>query len=271
MSRLVKQLLYGSIFLAVFVAVGWGLFRAFVAAPTCSDGVQNGREEGVDCGAVACGVLCPSPVKALENIEPLIIKTGAGGYDVLAHLENPNGAYGASRVDYELVVRDAAGSVLASRRGFTYVNPAQPRYLLFPFQSLPATPAKAELSFVPADVEWGALTIDGAGVVQFAVRGEQFSPASGSVQYTANVLNRSRFDFNEVDVTVLLYDRAGVVVGANTTIIRTLIAGEERAISVAWPFAVPDAVRAQAIVTTNVFANDNFIRAYGSQERFQSY
>ncbi|MCC6934594.1 MAG: hypothetical protein IT406_02830 [Candidatus Yanofskybacteria bacterium] len=271
MTRFLKQLLYGGAFLAVLALIGWGAFRMFGPAPTCSDGVQNGREEGVDCGAVACGVLCPPSVQPLENFKPLLIRTGSDAFDVLAHLENPNGSYGAARVDYELAVRDAAGTVLARRTGYTYVNPAQPRYLLFPFRGLSSEPVAAELVIAPANVEWGALQLDEAGRVQFAVRSERLSLASTSVGYDAVVLNRSRFDFNEVDVAVMLFDSRGSIVGANTTIIRTLRSGEERAVSLAWPFPVPEAVHAQAIVTTNVFANDNFIRAYGSQERFQSY
>jgi hypothetical protein len=263
MNRLAKQLIIGGIYLAIIGSISWFVYRAFVPAPTCTDGVQNGKEEGVDCGVV-CGVLCPVPVKPLDNSTPLLIKTGPASYDVLAHLENTNATYGASRVDYVMSVTDAGGTELASRRGSTYVNPAQPRYLDFPLTGLSGVPAKATFTFDPQRVQWAALSVAAAGDVQFAVRNDSLSVASGSVHYSAIAVNGSKFDFDTVDITVLLYDSAGTIVGANSTVQRTVVAGELRGFSVDWPFAVPGAVRAQAIVTTNVFANDNFIRTYGA-------
>lgn len=264
MNRLAKQLIIGGIYLAIVLGISWFVYRAFVPAPTCTDGIQNGKEDGVDCGALACGMLCPVAVKPLENIEPIIIEIGPSGYDILAHLENPNATYGASRVNYVLTVIDSDGKEIASRRGNTYVNPAQPRYLVFPLQGLTAVPAKATLAFAPTDVVWAALSIDAAGDVQFAVRGDRFTTSSESARFEAMVGNLSKFNFDTVDITVLAYDSNGKIVGANATVQRTVVSGEQRAFLVQWPFPVPGAVRAQAIVTTNVFANDNFIRTYGA-------
>ena len=270
MNRFTKQLIIGGIFLALVSGVAWLFYRAVVPAATCTDNRQNGREEGVDCGALACGILCQSPVLPLK-VGPVSLLKAGSGYDALAHLENPNPLYGASRVDYVLTVFDGAGAVIATRRGNTYVNPAQPRYLLFPLSSLSAIPAKAELSIDVAAVEWGALTVDAKGDIQFGVRNEAFTPASASISFSASTFNASKFTFDTVDVTVLLFDTRGEVVGANTTVQRTVVAGELRAFTMEWPFPVLGAVRAQTMVTTNVFANDNFIREYGSQERFQGF
>jgi len=263
-NRLAKQLIIGGVFLAIIAGFVWLVYRAFVPAPTCSDGIQNAKEEGVDCGALACGVLCPVPVKPLVNAEPVIFNTGPSNYDVLAHLENPNATYGASRVDYVLTVTDAQDKELAVRRGTTYVNPAQPRYLLFALSGLAGVPAKGALVFAPTDVTWAALSVEAAGDVQFAVRGDQFTTSSTSARFEATVGNLSKFNFDTLDITVLAYDSTGKIVGANTTIQRTVVSGEQRGFQVQWPFPLPGAVRAQAIVTTNVFANDNFIRTYGA-------
>lgn len=270
MPRFVKQLIIGGLYLAIIVTLLWGVYRLFVPAPTCFDGIQNGDEEGVDCGAVACGVLCAPAIIPLTVEEPLLLAAG-DGTDVLVHLENANPLYGASRVDYRLTVTDSAGTQLAVRSGATYVNPSQPRYLLFPLVGLTGVPASAQLQIDAAQVQWSALTVDAKGDIQFGVRDEVFTPTEDRIRYEATVLNRSTFDFDTVDVTVLLMDAGGRVISANTTVQRTLVAGESRAFIMEWPFPVPGAVRAQTIVTTNVFVNDNFIRAYGSQERFQGY
>ena len=270
MNRRLKQALIGGVYLAFFGAILWFGYRMIVPAPSCTDGIQNGSEQGVDCGVAACNVLCAAPILSLSVASVDILNAGTG-FDVLVRIENPNPLYGASRIDYTLTVTDASGATLATRRGATYANPAQPRYLLFPLIGVSARPAKAELTIDDATVQWGALTVDAKGDIQFGVRDDLFAPASNSARYQASVLNKSTFTFDTVDVVVLVYNQNGAIVGANSTVQRTLVAGESRAFSMDWPFAIMGASRAQAIVTTNVFANDNFIRQYGSPEPSQGF
>lgn len=268
MTRLAKQLLFGGIYLAIILGIGWWGYRLFVPAPTCSDGIRNGGEDGVDCGAKVCGRLCAPAVRPLEEPTVKILENSDGSWDVLATLENPNAAYGTARVDYTLTVTDASGAELAVRRGRTYANPAQPRVLVFPLGKPASDPASAVLQLDQGQIEWAALEIDAAGSVEFAIRADALTTATASARYEANVINRSRFDFTEVDVTVLLYDAAGKAVGAGSTVVRTLLAGEERAFVVDWPFAVPGAVRGQPSVSTNIFSNENYIREHGTDQRF---
>jgi hypothetical protein len=267
MTRLLKQLLFGGIYLVLFIGIVWGAYRLVVPAPTCSDGIQNGQEEGLDCGALACGKLCPVPVVPLENKQVLLIQNSDRSWDAIAHLENPNGAYGARRVEYTLIVGDASGVQLAARRGTTYVNPAQPRYLVFPLGQLPTQPSSAALQFDPARVEWAALSVDAAGSVEFGIRGDTLE-ANGVLRYEASVTNQSRFDFNEVDVTVLLSDASGKLIGAGSTILRTVRAHETRAFTIDWPFAVPGVAHTEPIVGTNLFANENYLKEYGTPQEF---
>jgi hypothetical protein len=270
MNRLTKQLLYGGFFLLIIGVVGWSGYRLAIPAASCTDGLQNGREEGRDCGAV-CGKSCPAPVRPLTAPSVQLIHYGNDTYDALVRLENPNTSYGAARVDYVLVVSDASGASLATRRGSTYVNPLEPRQMVFPLLGIQGVPAKAELQFTPGDVQWAALDVQGGLGVEFAVRQDQLASSSAGMRYQANFINRSSFDFDQLDITVLLYDQSGAVVGAGATVAKTVPAGQERGFVIDWPFAIPSAVRAQAFVTTNIFNNDNYIRAHGSQERFQGF
>jgi hypothetical protein len=271
MNRFAKRVVIGGIVLIIIGVPAWFLYRAAVPAPTCTDGIQNGAEEGVDCGVAACGVSCPPVVLPLGQQPVRIFRTGATSADILAQLDNPNTIYGVSRVDYTLVVDDASGQQLIARRGFTYVDPMQPRYILFPLTGLTGIPASAQLQFAPTDVQWGTFSVDAATNVQFIVRNETLTPKTDGARYTATVMNRSTFDFDTVDIVILLHNPHGDIVGANTTVAHTLKAGEERAFTADWPFAVPEAVSAESVVTTNLFENGNFIKTYGTQERFQGY
>lgn len=48
---------------------GWDATLTCVACPTCSDGIQNGTETGVDCGGASCAP-CPCGVGPVPNDEP---------------------------------------------------------------------------------------------------------------------------------------------------------------------------------------------------------
>ncbi len=251
MNRLIKQMLYGGIFLIVVGGVVWFGYRQIVPVPVVTP--------------------TPIPIQPLVNHGAQIISYGNGSYDVVAQLENTNAAYGAARVDTTLVVSDAAGKELARENARAYVNPKESRYLVFSFAGLAGVPAKAELQFAPAQVQWGAFRVDQSGAVAFPLSEERLQVIPGGTTYEATVTNHSSFDFDRVDVTVLLYDNTGMLVGAGATTLNTLVAEQARAFVVQWPFAVSSAVQAKAFVTTNLFDNANYIRTYGSQERFQGF
>ncbi len=267
MGRFVKQFIYGGAFLLIIGLVVWGMYRAFVPAPTCFDGIQNQGEEGIDCGAV-CGKACPVPVQALQVLPIQFIRNADGSWDALAHLENVNSTYGAARADYALTIQSATGATLASRTGSTYVNPIQPRYLDVPLGKLSTAPASASLQVPANGVQWAELALNAAGSVQFVVRNETLAPAASAFHYEATVTNRSDFDFNQVDIVVLLDDAAGRIIAAGSTVVQTLVANETRAFTVDWPFTISGVVRAQVFVSTNVFDNTNFLRTYGAPNQF---
>ncbi|HXV26696.1 MAG TPA: FxLYD domain-containing protein [Candidatus Paceibacterota bacterium] len=269
MGRLTKQLVIGFIYLALIGGIGYGAYDLFTPDASCSDGIRNQGEDGVDCGTV-CGVLCASALRPLEVAEPEVYSAD-GTTDVLVAIENPNAIYGASRIDYELVLTDDAGERVSSRRGFTYGNPLETRYLVNSFPGVNAADVDVSFIYEPDGVAWLQADREFPGVT-FSFVQEQFTVASESVRYSAVIRNGSTFNFDEVDVSVMLLDASGNTVGIGATVVRTLPAAGVRAFTVDWPFAVaPRPVRARAFGSTNVFSNANYIREYGAQERFQGF
>lgn len=265
-----KQLLYGGIFLAVVFVILYGAYDFLTPDASCSDGILNQKEEGVDCGPV-CGNLCAPPLKALSSGDAKVFAAGSGT-DVLVTIDNPNTLYGALRIDWTLTLTDSAGASKAVRQGSTYANPLQTRYLVVSFPGLDATGLKAQFVYDPAKVQWSLARAAAPQAVDFSVSQEQLTVASGSAGYSGVVRNDSRFSFDEVDVSVVLLDASGTTVGIGATILRTMPAAGIRAFSVPWPFPVsPRPVRARVYVDTNVFSNDNYIREFGAQERFQGF
>src|SRR3989344_1396874 len=105
-------------------------------------------------------------------------------------------------------------------------------------------------------------------VVNFVLRRNDYHSVQNGTQLDSILYNNSNFDFDKIDVAVVLFDELDNVVGVNKTDIRTFISRTERGFSVNWPFILPENVaRWDVEASTNLFENSNFIKNYGTQEK----
>lgn len=273
MSRLLKQLIFGIGFLVVLGFIGFGLYTFFQTDPTCFDQIQNQGEEGIDCGFV-CGNTCLEALAPVEVQNSYLFKVSetelGNDYDALFKIYNPNTRFGASQLSYEINLFDAKNALFLRKRNFSYILPGQTKYIFEP-TILTATPARrAELRII--SVDWERLRGGLGQDVQFMVRAKEYvenAKPGVSSHVRGTVFNASDFDFDRVDLVVLLF-KGEVPVRANRTDINTFLSQTERYFETDWtsPFGpVPDRVEVEA--DTNVFKSSNFIRRYGTQEKFQ--
>lgn len=271
-GRVIKQLVIGIIFLLLVSSVGYGFFDYFfIIEATCFDQIQNGKEEGLDCGTIACGIVCEEPVRSLQikSIQNIIVPDTDRTSDVAIQIYNPNTEYGVASGVYDLVVRDPSGAELDRLSGQQfYMLPGQTKYLIL---TVVSGLALGEESVEIKSVQWQKLNMTDNSV-NFVLRRKDYHPTPKGTQLDAVLYNDSNFDFDKVDVAVILFDDAGGIMGINRTDIRTFLAKTERGFNVAWPFTLSaPAVRQDVEVTTNLFENSNFIKSYGPQERFQEF
>jgi len=258
--RLQKQLIIGLIFILIFGGAVYGLVDwFFIIEPTCSDQIQNGEEEGIDCGTIACGVACEEAIKPLQVSDEKLFKMGTGDYDFVAKISNPNSSYGASEIRYSIAL---AG--LGTRSGTTYILPGQTKYIVV--TSLRTDTDISSAGLKVDFVEWTKLDVP-SGEVNFISSREQFA---NSV-FEGAVFNDSNYDFDTVDVSVILFDLSNSIIGVNRTEVRTLASKTERAYKMIWPVSQNGVSRAEVQISTNLFENSNFIKSYGTQERFQKF
>ncbi len=261
-GRTQKQLIIGIIFVLILGGIGYGIAdKFFLVEATCFDNIQNGKEEGVDCGTLACGKVCEEPVRPLQVSEDKLFRIGAGDYDFVAKIFNPNTEYGASQVDYSIGLAGAG-----IKRGTTYLLPGQTKYLVL--TSLRTSTETASAGLKVNSVQWEKINMP-AGEAEIVNRRGVFS--QDKTAFEGVIFNDSNYDFDSVDVSVILFDSSNFVVGVNRTEIRTLLAGTERSFKVVWPAPQDAAVRADVQISTNLFENSNFIKSYGTQERFQEF
>ncbi len=270
-ARTQKQLIIGLVFVLILGGVGYGIYSGLVTGASCTDGIQNGKEEGVDCGSLACGKVCPVPIQALqiEYVQIIYVPDTDRSSDVAIKVYNPNIEYGVSLGSYDLVIRDPSGMELdrLADNKF-YMLPGQTKYLIL---TVVEGLALGEASVEIKSAQWEKLNVPDNSV-NFTLRRKDYHPTPDGSELEAVLYNDSNFDFDKVDVAVILFDDTGNIVGVNNTDIRTFVSKTERGFSVVWPFTLSgNVVRQDVEASTNLFENSNFIKSYGSQEKFQKF
>jgi hypothetical protein len=278
-KRTTKQLIIALIFLFILSGIGFLIYYFNRPAPSCFDGVQNQGEEGIDCGGP-----CPScELVALEQIKVLWIKAiPAQGnfYDLAAQIKNPNQNYGSGQVPYQFELYDAQDNLIAEYTGLTFILPNQTKYLLQTKAESSRPVSKVKLSF--AEIEWQK--IEDYQPPQLVIQQKEYrllgSEEPGFSQTRGVLINKTNFDFDKIDIDILLFDSAHHLLAVGTTEIRTLLAGQERDFVATWFRKINGQVAfIEMEAETNIFDVDNYLPAgqqglpagRGVPERFQEY
>ncbi len=261
-----KQMIIGGTLIGIVVVI-IGFILWVKLRPTCSDGKKNGGEEGIDCGVNACGVACPIPVKNLQVQDAYTVKTIAGDNDIAVKVYNPNTAYGVSNATYDIIFRDAQSNELFRKSGSgLYMLPGESKHIVL--TSVKNVPVEARINLVLKSVDW--VKISDGMVLQLQTMNQVYKPGPQSTVETT-IVNPTDFDFDNVDIVVVVFDDSGRLLATSTSNVQTLLSQTERYVKVSWPFQLPANASVQVEVGTNIFNNSNFIKRNGTQEKFQQY
>lgn len=227
-------LAYIILFIAICVAI------YFISKPeaTCTDGIQNQAEKGIDCGGSCNPCKNISETKDLLAQETDFANGGNGTFDVVAKISNPNESIGAKEFKYVFTLKDGAGNVVSTRAGSTYILPGDWRYVAEIGLTVEggAVPASAEIAI--SDVQWAKL--QGMGKPQIGVYSKKFEKSAlGSGQEAGGVIrNESGYDLKNVDISVVLRDEKGKIVGINKTQKNSVRFKEDRDFLLIWPYDI---------------------------------
>jgi hypothetical protein len=115
--------------IAAIVIIIVPVFKILYKAPTCSDGIQNQGEQGIDCGG-PCRTLCQSAFLAPSVLWADAQRVTGGLYNLAAYIENPNVNGAAVHVPYEFSIFDSQGILITQQSGMIDI-PANRNTLAF--------------------------------------------------------------------------------------------------------------------------------------------
>ena len=271
LTRQKKQVIYIIFFFILFLGILGGGIRVFSPHPTCTDGIKNQGEEDIDCGG-SC-LPCSEVIEAedIKVIETALLPVSSNVYDAVAFIQNPNNLFGSGNITYTFEFIDGEGVVLKTLKGTAYILPAQGRYLMLLEERVENFPVRVE--FRIDSIVWEKFSEYEAP--SLTITNKTFEKVSSGTDYGVAkglVRNQSPYDFETVEIYVVLRNTLGEIIAINRTDMQTVRAGEKRDFPVTWKYIFDgdvSSIDAQAI--TNMFGNQNFIKLFFPGGRFQQY
>jgi len=257
--RVKKRIIISSIFFTGLIVIGLILYFLIAPSATCTDGIQNQAEKGIDCGGTC------APCKDEGQNKDIVIKEvgvaigGNNTYDVAAKISNPNDVFGASIFHYTFKLKDIGGSVIAIKEGNNFILPADSKYVAVLGIQTDNNTVPVSVDFVISDISWNKL--ENIGKPQIGVYNKNFgaNPAGEGSVADGLIRNQSGYGLSKVSIVIILRSESGDIIGINATEKNTVNVKEERDFRLTWPYQLSAPIQNMEVdVQSNVFDSQNF-------------
>lgn len=225
----------------------------FEVEATCFDGIQNGKESGIDCGG-SCSRFCSISALPLITTWTRAFEVIPGRYNAIAIVENQNTDAAIYAISYEFKLYDDNNVFIARRTGKTYILPNNQTAIFAPAILVgDRVPTRADFSFTETPL-WLQTPKDAGQGITPSVSNILVEDPFTKPTLTATIRNNSRFNLTNFDVVAVLYDTDNNAIGASTTFIESLKEGETYDVFYTWqkPFT-EEPVRIEILPQVNVF------------------
>lgn len=214
------------VILAIIIPIGYKLFPK----PSCTDGIQNEGEQGVDCDG-PCPKVCQDLTAAVQVLWTRQFKVSDGVYSAVAYVSNPNFSLYATNVPYTFKLYDDKNILIIERHGQATILPNTSMPL---FEGLIQTgnriPVRAFFAFDGAPV-WQKI----ATQPKLEVKNSEIENASTSPRLQATLTNDTVLPIRNIQIVAVLYDINDNAIAASQTVLDVVAAGESEDVTFTWP------------------------------------
>jgi hypothetical protein len=215
----------------------------------------------------------PAPTSFLQPIEVQSVDViqHEGTVDVVARLHNPNARAGVVHYVAAFILSDSANKEILRVPTDSHILPGSVQYISALNIPLRGNVAKVTLS-TPESPVYANLTpsITLPSFSTFLLERQEIRQGGDPfAQQKGVVTNNSAFDWQYVEVTAIAFDGGNTAIGVGTTFVGRLTAGERREFTIQWPATAVPTARVVTLATTNIFREDNIIRAVGDPNQLR--
>jgi hypothetical protein len=194
------------LFILFSTPTGFYIYQKLQKPVSCSDGIQNQNERGVDCGGI-CQIAC------FENIvtEPVIQWSRAyyvapGIYNLTAYIQNPNIDYISRPAKYIFKVYDEKNVLITTREGVVGI----PTSKVFPIFEPTINTGNIIPKIVTFEFTEPVVWIEYFGSKpELEVVEQKLSRTDTSPKLDVKIVNKTLNTYKNVEVVAIIYDEQG--------------------------------------------------------------
>jgi hypothetical protein len=234
--RFIILCVLGAIIVAFLAIVG---IATFYKAPSCSDGVKNQEETGVDCGG-PCAYLCIDQQRPPTVLYTQAIQNGEGRVDVIAKVENKNAASAARNVPYAISLYGSDQTLVQKVTGFLDLPPGVSVPIFVPgTESGKRVVTNAFLDIEPSSPKWFFMQSDMRIIPK--VSNIKQGGTTSAPRIEAVFFNSSTVSLSNIRAVVIVHNDKGAVIAASSTIVPTIPPQDQATATFTWNSAFTDA------------------------------
>jgi hypothetical protein len=227
-----RRSLYASVVaLFLLIVVGVPAFYFFYKPATCSDGILNGNETGLDCGG-GCARLCASAFLSPQVAWTRFEEVAPGLYNIAAYVVNPNTDGEAKKAPYHIALYDNKGILITDFQGSMTLPPHRNALAFHGAMSLgKRIPSKALFEFTGIP-DWHKRPDP---LSKISITGKEYTEDENSGSLSVTLKNNDVLPLGRMTVYAVLYDGSGNAIGFSKTIIDEISAQGTAIAPFTWP------------------------------------
>ncbi len=215
-------------------AASFFIFSKFwYTAPTCFDKVQNGDEQGIDCGG-SCAKICSAGlIRPIVRWDPRLFEVLPGVWSSLVYVENPNVGTSAVYVPYTLTIFDEKNNVLAKREGATVLPNKKVVGVFEGSISITDGYPRRALFEIGDQISWKK--VDKNNEEEITITHSPLLRLDSAPRVEARVKNDGIKDVNNIELVAAIFDSKDNAIAASRTYVEKVRRGETTNIYFTWP------------------------------------
>jgi len=242
-----RLLIIATILFVVLTVLSVILVLTLPKEPSCSDGIQNQDENGIDCGG-SCAYLCNADL-AQPSTSYIRTLEQHGRIDVVALIKNNESSAHVKNAKYVVELYSPEGALLVTYRGEIDLPPGEEVPIFIPgIAPTGLVVGRALLTF-----EKDSLMFTRGGALRTLPRADAvlLSGTEDAPRISAHLFNPGARALEDLTVIVVVQDTEGNIMAASQTLVERLSAQSSEEITFSWnePFiAAPGPVEIRAVV-----------------------
>ena len=221
MNRHLKQLIYGSVYLAILALFGfWIYFSNFHTTSTCFDNIQNQDEEGIDCGGACFKICLPNEFGTIEVVDRVrILKVDDEHLSLLVKIQNNSIDFAAESFNYAINIFDSSDKLLTSIFGTSFIYQGEVKYLAVPNAKIsPSLAARA--TFESSNPNW--ILGETLAKPDVIIQNQKTIFDNTQIKVEGSLISHSVSTLSNIKIIAIFYSQFGLPVGVSQTEIENL-------------------------------------------------